>query len=59
MFGIDDPAIYLGYLLTFLSLILCIIYGALNWNKGGELESSALEMDEKWEAEEEKIESQL
>lgn len=59
MFGIDDPAIYLGYLLTILSLILCIIYGALNWNNGGELESSNLELDEKWEAEEEKIESRL
>lgn len=36
MLGIDDPAIWLAYLLCILSTLLCVIYGAMNWNKGDE-----------------------
>jgi hypothetical protein len=36
MLGIDDPLIWSAYLLCVLSAILCVGYGALNWNKGEE-----------------------
>ncbi|WP_277985470.1 symporter small accessory protein [Methanolobus psychrotolerans] len=32
MLGIDDPQIWLAYILCFVSAIGCIIYGALKWN---------------------------
>ena len=38
MLGIDDPQIWLAYVLCFLSAIGCIIYGALKWNEGEEEE---------------------
>lgn len=34
--GISDPWIFSGYLFTILSVLLCVIYGAINWNKGDE-----------------------
>ncbi|WP_167848865.1 symporter small accessory protein [Methanolobus halotolerans] len=34
MLGIDDPQIWVAYILCFLSAIGCIIYGALKWNDG-------------------------
>jgi len=36
MLGIDDPQIWIAYVLCFLSAIACIIYGALKWNDGAE-----------------------
>jgi hypothetical protein len=36
LFGIDDPQILLAYLATFGIVIVGIVYGILNWNKGGE-----------------------
>ncbi len=59
MFGIEDPVIYIGYLLTVLSLLLCVIYGAINWNKGDDPKESALETDVKWVEKEEEIQSQI
>ena len=32
--GIEDPWIGGVYILIILSALLCIIYGAVNWNKG-------------------------
>ncbi|WP_406657686.1 symporter small accessory protein [Methanolobus sp. ZRKC2] len=34
MLGIDDPQIWIAYVLCFLSAIGCIVYGALKWNDG-------------------------
>jgi len=31
--GIPDPWVLAGYLLVILSTLLCIVYGAINWNK--------------------------
>lgn len=33
MFGLTDPWIIAAYILTILSVILCVIYGVINWNK--------------------------
>jgi hypothetical protein len=32
MLGIDDPQIWIAYVLCFLSAIGCIIYGLIHWN---------------------------
>jgi hypothetical protein len=55
MFGISDPGIYLAYLLVFLCVIFAVVYGIINWNKGGNDKEQALEEDLKWEEEEYKI----
>ena len=36
LFGISDPAIMLGYVMSIGLAVACIIYGLLNWNKGEE-----------------------
>jgi hypothetical protein len=33
--GIPDPQILLGYGLAIGLALACIVYGLLNWNKGG------------------------
>lgn len=37
--GIADGWVSAAYILTIASALLCVIYGAINWNKGGEEES--------------------
>jgi len=34
MFGISDPGIWIGYLLSFLLTAGCIAYGIINWKNG-------------------------
>jgi hypothetical protein len=34
MFGIPDPAIWIGYLLALGFTLGCMGYGLLNWNNG-------------------------
>lgn len=55
MLGIEDPLIWMAYLLCILSAILCVVYGAVNWNKGDEaLQQEDIDWarDEKEEVEE-------
>ena len=59
MLGIDDPGIYMGYMLAILSLLACIIYGTINWNKGIEKEVSEIEKDLDWEEKDEQLKSEL
>lgn len=59
MLGIEDPGIYLGYILTILSLIACIVYGILNWNKGMETDSEELQKDLDWEEKDEQLKSEI
>jgi len=56
MFGIDDPGIWLAYLLCILSSLLCVAYGIINWNKGDE---PVGQEDLQWAAEEKKVEAEL
>ena len=56
MLGIDDFGVWAAYLLCVLSALLCVAYGAWNWNRGEEpVEPSDL----KWAAEEERVERDL
>ncbi|MDG6243216.1 MAG: hypothetical protein QCH31_02315 [Methanolobus sp.] len=38
MLGIEDPWIWMAYILCFISAIGCMINGALKWNEGIEEE---------------------
>jgi hypothetical protein len=58
MFGLPDVSISLVYLLCLASAIACVVYGAINWNKGGDEEKTAQE-DVEWEEQEKKIEKTL
>lgn len=58
MFGIPDPWIWGVYVLCILSAVLCVVYGALNWNKGKEVELPSKE-DKSWAREEDQISEQL
>ncbi len=34
--GIEDPGVWLAYLLSLISAVACVVYGIVNWNKGDE-----------------------
>jgi hypothetical protein len=36
MLGIEDPLIVTAYLLCIVCTLICVVYGAVNWNKGDE-----------------------
>lgn len=36
MLGIEDPGVLAAYGLSIGLALLCIVYGLINWNKGGE-----------------------
>jgi len=56
MLGIEDFRVWPAYLLCILSAMLCVIYGARNWNRG---DDSVEPADVQWAAEEEKAEQDL
>ncbi len=55
MLGINDPWIWGVYLLCIFSTLLCVIYGLINWNKGGELEAVEISEEIAWESQEEEM----
>jgi len=56
MLGIEDPWVWLAYILCILSTLLCVVYGIVTWNKGDEEPSVA---DSAWAGKEDKIEQDL
>ncbi len=36
LLGIQDIWVWLAYILSILSTVLCVVYGLINWNKGEE-----------------------
>lgn len=34
MFGIDDIGVILAFVLCIASTVLCLVYGAVQWNRG-------------------------
>ncbi|MFP4355509.1 MAG: symporter small accessory protein [Phycisphaerae bacterium] len=54
--GLSDPYILAAYLLCILSTVLCVIYGAICWNRGEETIDSE---DVRWAEEEKKVEEEL
>ncbi len=59
LLGIDDPVIIGVYLLCIFSMLLCVIYGALNWNKEGETEAEEISEELEWEKKEEEMEEKM
>jgi len=59
MLGINDPWILAVYLLCLCSAAACVIYGVLNWNKGGDNEPAEIKEETTWEQEETQIEENL
>lgn len=56
MLGFADGWVAAAYILCILSTLLCVVYGALNWNRGDEPVTSE---DRKWARSEEKVEEEL
>lgn len=49
MLGINDPWIIIAYLSSIVCAIVCVAYGAYNWNRGGENEALEMSEEAKWE----------
>ena len=54
--GIEDFWVFLAYLLSILSAILCMVYGMLTWNKGDE---PVMREDLTWAQEEQREEAEI
>lgn len=52
MLGFADIIVFLGYILTPLSALLCVLYGIINWNKGIEEKDGDYREEIRWEKEE-------
>lgn len=56
--GINDPWVFSAYILAILSMLLCVVYGALNWNKGGEDEEKQVKEEMEWHKKEKEMEEE-
>jgi hypothetical protein len=54
--GISDPWIAAAYIGSILAMLLCVIYGVLNWNKGGEDEGAQISEEIEWHKKEKNME---
>ncbi len=58
MLGLEGIGVPMGFVLTIMSTILCIVYGVKNWNKGYITEEELIQ-EKKWKEEEKKVEETL
>ncbi|MDI6818694.1 MAG: hypothetical protein PWP32_1479 [Methanothermobacter sp.] len=54
--GIPDPWVWGAYILCILITVFCVIYGLVNWNRGGEDEEEQIMEELRWEEEERRME---
>ncbi|HIH65417.1 MAG: hypothetical protein PWP13_1270 [Methanothermobacter sp.] len=54
--GIPDPWVWGAYILCILITVFCVIYGLVNWNRGGEDEEEQIMEEIRWEEEERRME---
>mgnify|MGYP007050237420 FL=1 len=54
--GIDDHWIWGAYVGCILVTLLCVVYGILNWNKGGEDEEEQVKEELEWHKKEKDME---
>ncbi len=59
MLGFADPLVAAVYLLMMGSALLCVIYGAINWNKEGEISQAEAAEERAWTSEELAIEKKI
>jgi len=57
--GIPDFWIWSAFLLSVGSTLLCVIYGAINWNRGGNDESQQIDEEVQWDEKEKEVEAKL
>lgn len=56
MIGIEDKWVALAYLLSIGSMLMCVVYGWINWHRGSEQIQAE---DISWAKEEDKVEEKL
>jgi heme exporter protein D len=56
MLGIDDPLVWLAYVLCLMATVLCVVYSWKNWNRG---DDTVREEDVRWAKAEDKLEENL
>ena len=49
MLGLTDPWIIAAYLGSICATLLCVVYGAWNWNRGNENEIAEIAEEARWE----------
>lgn len=49
MNSFGDFGVTLGYILTILSMVACVVYGLVNWNKPREDQAQEIMEEEAWE----------
>ncbi len=54
--GISDPWIAAAYIGCILAMLLCVGYGILNWNKGGDNEGEQISEEISWHEKEKDME---
>jgi hypothetical protein len=54
--GISDPWIAAAYIGCILAMLLCVGYGVLNWNKGGDNEDEQISEEISWHEKEKDME---
>jgi len=59
MFGLGDFWVSSVFILMALSTILCVVYGAMNWNNDGGDDEMIQKEEEQWEKDEEEMEKKL
>ncbi len=59
MFGLQNFGIWSVYLLCILSTAACVVYGIINWNKGGNVDDEQMKKAAELQEEEAKIEDNL
>ena len=59
MLGLGDFSVFAAYVLCVAAAALCVVYGAMNWNKGGEVSPEEAAEEARWDEEEKKIDAEL
>ncbi len=59
LLGMQDLAIFLAYFLNIALVVLCLVYGIRNWNKGGDLTEEELEKEKAWTKEEIELDEEI
>ncbi len=59
MFGLGDIWVFFAFILSLLSVLACVVYGAINWNRGTELEIQQIDEEIHWQLAENKIEEEF
>jgi len=57
--GIPDFWIWSAFLLCIGSALACVVYGAINWNKGTDNEDKQIEEEANWEVKEKEVVEKL